>query len=408
MLRVDFSLLSAAAFVLRARCIAGLLTLATLLLPTASASAQLLSRTVDVNGVTREYVVYLPPGYDGSTALPVMLAYHGGGGTGQGHLALTQMPALADEHQFILVGPQGLEDDDGDTIWNSEGPFSNGVDEIGFTSNMIDALTAEFAVDETRVYASGYSNGANMAWELGCLLSDRIAAVGPVAGSVWVWTLDLCSPSRPVPVVSIHGTLDFFNPYEGNEFSVGLIEASEYWVEQGEADPTPTIIDVPDTFPGDGSTVDHYIWGNGVNCYSVEHYKVENGGHDWPGVFGNMDIDASEIIWNFVSQFDLLGRIECGDDADEDGVPDNVDNCTLVANPDQLDGDDDLIGNICDADLTNDCRVNFADFMAFRPLVFSDDQVADFNGDGIVNQLDLAILRRSVGGPPGPSALGCN
>lgn len=287
--------------------VAALASVLVIALPTSA--QQLIPEDIDVDGVAREYLVYLPAGYDGTTDLPVLLVYHGGDMTSQSMLQLVDMRPLADAHGFLAVYPQGLVED-GSPIWNSEGPFSNGVDEIGFTSEMIDALAADYAVDQSRVYACGYSNGGNMAWELACLLSERIAAVAAVAGSMWEWTEDLCVPTRPVPVSSIHGTFDFYNPYNGGPpFSLGLIAASEYWAQADGANPVPTVTDVPNTAPGDGSTVDHFVWADGDDCVAVEHYKVVGGGHDWPGVFGNMDIDASELIWSFVSKYDLSGRI---------------------------------------------------------------------------------------------------
>jgi hypothetical protein len=295
------------------------------------------------------------------------------------------------------------------------GPFSNGVDEIGFTAAMIDALAVEYTVDQSRVYASGYSNGANMAWELACLLSDRITAVGAVAGSMWTWTETLCSPTRPVSVLSIHGTLDFYNPYEGGPpFSLGPIAASEYWVQIDGADATPTVVDVPDTVPGDGSTVDHYTWANGVNCVAVEHYKVVGGGHDWPGSFGNMDIDSNQEIWDFVSQYDLDGKIDCPDDppddADDDGVADTADNCIDVANADQRDADNDGIGSVCDGDLNQDCLVSRIDLQIFRNRLGTSDPRADYDGDGIVGISDFLLMRPQLGSPPGPSGIdnACN
>lgn len=284
------------------------LAVAALAIPSA---AQLMNKTVDVDGVTRQYLMYLPSGYDGVTELPVLFTFHGGDMTSLAMLNLVDQRPLADAHDFILVYPQGLPDD-GANIWNSVGPFSNGVDEIGFVSTMIDDLDAQFAVDTARVYACGYSNGANLVWELGCFLGDRIAAGGAVAGSMWEWTEDLCTPSRPFPVMSIHGTQDFYNPWGGGPpYSLGLVAASEYWVQNANGDLTPDIVNLPNTAPGDGSTVTRFTWSGGDECVDVAHYRVNNGGHDWPGVFGNMDIDSNQLIWDFVSQYDLNGRIGC-------------------------------------------------------------------------------------------------
>lgn len=289
-----------------------LLALASLALLAPVDAQQLRYRDVDVNGVARDYLLYLPAGYDGLTELPVMLVYHGGSMDAASMMLYADFRPLADAEGIILGYPQGLPDGAGDRIWNSEGPFSNGVDEIGFTGAVIDDLTANFAVDPSRVYACGYSNGANLMWELGCDLGDRIAAVGAVAGSMWTWAEAQCAPARPMPVLSIHGTFDFYNPYAGSPYSLGLIEASEFWATNAAADPVPVEVDLPDLVTSDFSTVTRFTWSGGDDCVSIEHYKVVRGGHDWPGTPGsNRDIDANQVIWDYVSQYDLDGRIDC-------------------------------------------------------------------------------------------------
>jgi polyhydroxybutyrate depolymerase len=293
-----------------------LLALACAVLSRELAAQQLLGRTVDVHGVDRDYMVYLPVGYDGQTELPMMLVYHGGSMDPLSMLQYVDMRPLADQEGFIPVYPAGLPDRAGDRVWDTAaGPFANGVDEIGFTSALIDAMDLEFAVDLDRVYACGYSNGANLAWELAALLSDRICAVGPVAGSMWTWIEPIAVPTRPVPVISIHGTLDFYNPWGGNQYSMGLIAASEFWVAQNQATSVPTVVDLPDINKNDLSTVQRYRWADGDQSVHVEHYKVIRGGHDWPGVGGglkggNQDINATELIWEFCSQYSLSGRID--------------------------------------------------------------------------------------------------
>ena len=100
---------------------------------------------------------------------------------------------------------------------------------------------------------------------------------------------------------------------------------------------------------------------------------------------------------SYVIEYDSLP------DIDSDGIDETTDNCQFVANPDQIDGDGDGIGNLCDADLNNDCIVNTLDLGLFRDVFFSTDAAADFNGDGIVNAQDLGILRTLFFAPPGPS-----
>ncbi|MEM6640629.1 MAG: proprotein convertase P-domain-containing protein [Pseudomonadota bacterium] len=94
-------------------------------------------------------------------------------------------------------------------------------------------------------------------------------------------------------------------------------------------------------------------------------------------------------------------------DTDGDGVDDTVDNCTLVANPDQRDTDGDGFGNLCDADLNNDCSTNSIDLGLFRAAFFSSNADADFDGSGSVNALDLGIFRSLFFAPPGPGVDEC-
>ena len=91
------------------------------------------------------------------------------------------------------------------------------------------------------------------------------------------------------------------------------------------------------------------------------------------------------------------------DDVDGDAVPNRHDNCTVVANADQRDTDNDGIGNACDADLNNDCTLSFHDLALFRAAFFSSDPDADLNGDGVVNFGDLAIARANFFSEPGPA-----
>jgi len=124
---------------------------------------------------------------------------------------------------------------------------------------------------------------------------------------------------------------------------------------------------------------------------------------------------------------DGLGDVCDIDDTDNDGYPDTIDNCMLTANDqtdtdtdglgnscdnctdksnvDQRDTDGDGYGNLCDADLNNDNTVDFADLAKFKSVFFTSDADADLNGDLRVDFADLAILKQMFFGPPGPSGL---
>lgn len=121
-------------------------------------------------------------------------------------------------------------------------------------------------------------------------------------------------------------------------------------------------------------------------------------------------ISAVTATWNGDAIVSVLqiDAIQAKGDSDLDGVDDDIDNCTMSANPDQIDSDGDGFGNMCDADLNNDCIVNAADLGIFRSVFFSADADADFSGDGVVNPQDLGILRSLFFQVPGPGQGACD
>ncbi len=274
---------------------------------------QFLSKTIEHDGITREYTLYIPSNYNDFSELPLIFNFHGGSGDIASQIVISDMRTLADRDGFLIVYPQALPDPNanGSTLWTHKEPSS--IDDVFFVEAMIDALAMEYNVDEERVYACGYSNGGEFSLELACRLSHRIAAIGTVARSMYIETFEACDPSRPIGIISIQGTRDDYEgiTFGGITYYISMDDLNDYWVTFNNTDSSPTIIDLPDTNISDGSTVEKYSWENGEACLSVLHYKVIDGGHDWPGSFGNMDIDASVEIWNYVSLFDLNGLIGC-------------------------------------------------------------------------------------------------
>ena len=95
--------------------------------------------------------------------------------------------------------------------------------------------------------------------------------------------------------------------YQGVTYFPSLNDIIRYWVNHNHTDTTPTVVQLPDLNTTDGSTVELYSWNNGDGGVSVEHYEVIGGGHDWPGSFGNKDINSSLEIWESVSKYDIDG-----------------------------------------------------------------------------------------------------
>lgn len=277
---------------------------------------QFLNNTLLHDGETREYTVYIPSSYDGNTTVPLLFNFHGGGGDIASQIAIADMRPIADTAKFILVYPQALPDpnDGGSTNWLHKEPTT--VDDIFFVEAMIDTIISQYEINEGRVYACGYSLGGEFTYELACRLSSRIAAVGVVARTMGTGTFNNCSPTHPTGIITILGTEDWISPYDGLfwggiQYYLSADEVHNYWSSYNNTSSQPIVTQLPNLNQSDGSTVEHYWWGNGDQCVSVEHLKVIGGGHDWPGTFGNMDIDASSEIWNFVSKYNLDGLINC-------------------------------------------------------------------------------------------------
>lgn len=278
---------------------------------------QFLDETLAHDGETRAYRIYIPASYDGSSAFPLLFNFHGGNGDIDSQVAIADMRPIADTANFIIVYPQALQDpgDGGSTNWLHKEPTD--VDDVFFVEAMIELIATQYAIDESRIYACGYSLGGEFTYELACRLNEKIAAVGAVARTMGTAAFDNCAPVHPTGILTILGTDDNISPYDGLEWAgiqyyLSADDMHNYWATHNNASTTPIITELPNTSPSDGSTVERHVWGNGDECVSVEHLKVNGGGHDWPGSFGNMDIDASLEIWNYVSTFNLEGLINCG------------------------------------------------------------------------------------------------
>ena len=279
-----------------------------------------ISKTIQYDGETREYEMYVPAIYDGNTAVPLIFNFHGGSGTIADQIAIADMSPMADTANFIAVYPQALPDpnDGGSANWIHKDPTT--VDDVYFVDALIDSIASSYVIDFDRVYACGYSLGGEFTFELGCRLNNRIAAIGVVARTMQTHTYDNCSPVHPTGVMTILGTADGISDYngiwwQGVQYYISADEMHNFWAIQNNCVPIATTTNVPNINTSDGSTVERNTWSTNSGCAYVEELKVISGGHDWPGSFGNMDIDATQEIWQFVSRYDLdglIGIVDCG------------------------------------------------------------------------------------------------
>ncbi|HOY08132.1 MAG TPA: PHB depolymerase family esterase, partial [Saprospiraceae bacterium] len=271
-----------------------------------------LTGTIQSGGLTREYRLYKPAVYNGSTAVPLVINMHGYSSNNLEQEFYGDFRGIADTANFLIVHPNGTLDNQGQRFWNAFGTGSN-VDDVGFISDLIDTLSAAYNIDPQRIYATGMSNGGFMSYSLACELNERIAAIASVTGSMAPIKLASCNPQRPVPVMEIHGTADGVVPYTGQQLTmVAIPDLVSAWAAFNNCNPTPVVTSVPNTNTGDGCTAERFVYSGGDAGSTVEHYKIIGGGHTWPGaafIIGvtNQDFKASQEIWRFFSKYDLNG-----------------------------------------------------------------------------------------------------
>ena len=283
-----------------------------------SFAQQTINASITHDGIQRNYILYIPEIYDGDTAVPLILNFHGFGSNAAQQMFYGDFRDIADTEGFLLVHPEGTTFI-GNQFWNVGFPgISSTIDDVGFTEALIDELATLYTIDLDRVYATGMSNGGFMSFLLACQLSEKIAAVASVTGSMTQDTFDDCNAQRPTPVLQIHGTEDDVVLYNGNTLSIPIADVISYWVDYNNCETTPTTTTFPDIDPSDGSTIEHSVYEDGDNGITTEHMKVIGGGHTWPGSEintggTNQDIDASMEIWLFFSRFDINGPLSTDD-----------------------------------------------------------------------------------------------
>ena len=268
-----------------------------------------ISETIQHDGLIREYSIYVPESYDGTTNFPLLFNLHGGGGTIAFHIGIADMSPIADTANFIVVCPQARPDPSDGNSFNWIAKVPGTFDDVSFFSSLIDTIASNYQIDQNRIYACGYSLGGDMSFELACKLNSRIAAIAPVARTMQANPNSFCSPVHPTGVLTILGTDDITSPYngiiyQGVEYYLSAAATHSYWAMHNNCD---TMAGVNIVSP----SVERYGWSTASGCTYVEELKVIGGGHDWPGSFGNMTIDANIEIWQFVSRYDINGLIGC-------------------------------------------------------------------------------------------------
>jgi len=274
----------------------------------------------------RTYRIHVPPCYNSDDPLPMVLILHGHPSNSKNMQLGSELDAKADEGGFIAVYPDGeippfpifllaLINGMRGCWWNAwDYNKFNRADDVDYIRELIKKIQENINIDPSRIYISGISGGALMTYRLGAELSDIIAAIAPVAGSVggsWKAWLNnsgqfiIPEPSHPLPVIIFHGMKDLNVPYDGGWVNgtigplslstkyLSVNESTFFWVTHNNCNPTPEI--------NQGGNVIKTAYVDGDSGSEVVLYTVKNGGHEWFGssFFPERGISVNDLMWEF-------------------------------------------------------------------------------------------------------------
>ena len=257
--------------------------------------------------------------------MPLVVDFHGLAEGADIATAMSKFGELGMEEGFATVFPNGT----GQPVRWETTPGDPENPDLEFVGTMLEGVSEELCIDESRIYAAGLSMGGFMSSLVACEMSGRFAAVAPVAGLQFP---DGCNPGRPIPVLSFHGTADPILLFNGGVNTDALRPVL------GGDGPTTTSTSVPTDLDGEGYPAAARDWAEQNGCEGssdedvseevilrtfdcpdgadVEFYIIEGGGHSWPGsefsksiesIVGptTFDIDATDLIWTFFQGFRL-------------------------------------------------------------------------------------------------------
>lgn len=273
--------------------------------------------SLEHGGRTRQYRVHVPAGYRGDSVVPLLVSLHGGGGS-MDHMANDQnygQLSHAARAGYVLVFPNGISRFRNGMFatWNAGAccgaARDEDVDDVGFIRAVLERVMRQLSIDRERVYATGMSNGAMMAYRLACEMPETIRAVAAVAGTD---NTRSCKPAQPVSLLHIHARDDTHVLYEGGAGpdSVDKALVTDYrsvpatvarWVEFNGCQPTPQRVQ-----DNDGAWCEVYAPCRGG--VRVQLCVTRNGGHSWPGAArtrgepASQALSANETMWEFFAR----------------------------------------------------------------------------------------------------------
>tara|TARA_B110000881_G_C18532593_1_gene493963 strand:- start:497 stop:1180 length:684 start_codon:yes stop_codon:yes gene_type:complete len=190
-----------------------------------------MTKQLVVNNTNREYIIYVPENFTGTSSLPLLLSFHGLSSNMNFNYDYTNFDELAERENFIVVHPNGI-----DNRWTLSATNNPDID---FIEALLNQLENDYNIASNRIYSTGMSNGGNFSFTLACGLNDRIAAIASVTGLMLQMAIGDCIPSRPLAVLHIHGTEDLIANYA---FVQGGLD---FWTDHNNTNDFPIISDIP-------------------------------------------------------------------------------------------------------------------------------------------------------------------
>lgn len=261
------------------------------------------TRTIDSDGRSRSATIDFPtvdPAASPIAARPLLFAFHGWGGSPEQLERTTKIAETARARGFIVVRPSGVGRSFNAGTCCGDAAEA-GVDDVAYVRRLVGVVAKETCVDRKRIYATGFSNGGFFAHRLGCEASDLVAAIASVSGTSDDDMLARCAPTRPVPVLHVHGARDKIVKFDGDDAHgwSSVAEVIAAWTRLNRCSLEGSM----ETFThGHATCVRSGPCEGGAE---VTLCRDERAGHTWPGgpksfgYGGTQDLDATTTILDF-------------------------------------------------------------------------------------------------------------
>jgi polyhydroxybutyrate depolymerase len=297
-------------------------------IPEPPAGTYRVSTSTTYNKTSRTFLLHVPPGYHSETPLPLVVVVHGAFSTGRQTETETGFSTLADSERFLVAYPEGIGIFGLFQHWNAGHCCGKAADEqiddVGFIAEVITTVRRKLAVDPTRIYMAGMSNGGMLTYRFAAERTGDLAAAAVVSGAIGStvenearsWRMQ--QPGKALPIIVFHGLDDDNVPAnggisprkKGNRSYLPVADAIDFWRKADGCEATPSTT-ISNTFP-----VSHLTWDNCRDGSSIEYFLLSGWGHQWPAPFftDRLDaehplrgFDATRLIWTFFSKFRRSG-----------------------------------------------------------------------------------------------------